>query len=406
MLHFDPKTGLYPDDVTTVREGVRSDWVTAFRKDGQPELDTEPETPAGQLIDSQTAAIVDKDSEVLFLGNQFNPLTAQGIWQDALAKIYFLTRKVQQSSIAVCTVTGLQGTVIPVGSVIKSTADETEWIAIDNVTIPASGTATMQFQSLDTGALEAAANTLTQIVTVTPGWDSVTNPTAATVGRVEETQAEFEARRYASVAKNARGSVSALYGALADLPGVVDRVVLENVGPDPVTKWGVSVPGHGVYISIVGGTDAEIAETIYRKKSAGCDTGGNTAATYIPDDLPANPVYEYHFERPAPLSFGVKVTIRQNDALASDIEDLVKDAILADFEGNGPHGNLRVGMAQIVYASRFYCAALNGANAIGLESIEICAPAIDAAWADSVTVNADQEPVLDRNDIIVDIVGD
>lgn len=406
MLHFDPNTGLYPDDVTTVREAVRSDWVTAFRKDGQPELDTEPETPAGQLVDSQTAAIVDKDSEVLFLGNQFNPLTAQGIWQDALAKIYFLTRKVQQSSIAVCTVTGLQGTVIQEGSVIRSTADDTEWVATDTVTIPATGTTTMQFRSLETGAIEAGAGTLTQIVTVTPGWDSVINPAAATVGRVVETQAEFEARRYASVAKNARGSVSALYGALADLSGVVDCVVLENVGPDPVTKWGVSVPGHGVYISIVGGADADIAETIYKKKSAGCDTAGNTTVTYIPDDLPGDPVYQYQFERPTPLSFGVKVTIRDNDSLASDIEDLVKDAILADFEGNGPHGNLRVGMAQIVYASRFYCAALNGANAIGLENIEICAPASGASWADSVTVNADQEPVLDRNDIIVDIVGD
>ena len=39
---------------------------------------------------------VDKDSEVLFLGNQFNPLTAQGIWQDALAKTSAVYRLVGQ----------------------------------------------------------------------------------------------------------------------------------------------------------------------------------------------------------------------------------------------------------------------------------------------------------------------
>lgn len=60
MLHFDPQTGLYPDEIETVREAVREDWVLAFRKDGLPDLNTEPETPAGQLIDSQTAAIADQ----------------------------------------------------------------------------------------------------------------------------------------------------------------------------------------------------------------------------------------------------------------------------------------------------------------------------------------------------------
>lgn len=405
MLHFDVKTGLYPDDVATVREAVRSDWVAAFRKDGQPELDTDPSTPAGQLVDSQTQHIVEKDGEVLFLGNQFNPLTAEGVWQDALAKIYFLTRKVQQSSVAYCTVTGLQGTVIQAGSVIKSAADESEWISVITITIPSSGTTTAQFRSLDTGAIEAGANTLTEIVTVTPGWDAVTNPTAASVGRIEETQAEFEARRYASVAKNARGSIYAIYGAIADLEGVVDCVVLENIGPDPVVKWGVTVPGHGVYISVVGGEESDIAEAIYRKKDAGCDTGGNTSISYTDNSLPGQPIYEYLIERPSPLSFGVKVTIQDNDLLPADIVDQVKKAILDNFEGKGPHGVLRVGMAQTVYASRFYCSAINVANAVGLESIEVCAPTSGGAWADSVTVNADQAPVLDANDIIVDIVG-
>ena len=87
MLHFDPRTGLYADEIQDVRRTVQQDWIAAFRRDGRPELNVEPETPAGQLVDSQTAAIVDKDNEVLFLANQFNPETAEGIWQDALAKI-------------------------------------------------------------------------------------------------------------------------------------------------------------------------------------------------------------------------------------------------------------------------------------------------------------------------------
>lgn len=83
MSYFAPETDLDADAVTPVREAVREDWKATFRRDGAPELNTEPETQAGQLIDSQTAALVDKDNEVLFLAQQFDPLTAQGVRQGA-----------------------------------------------------------------------------------------------------------------------------------------------------------------------------------------------------------------------------------------------------------------------------------------------------------------------------------
>lgn len=400
MLYFDPQTGLYAESVEDVRQSVRQGWKDAFRRDGLPELNTEPETPAGQLIDSQTAAIVDKDNEVLFLGNQFNPLTASGVWQDALGKIYFLTRKTAQASEAVCQCNGLAGTVITQGARIKSSADGSEWACMEAVTIPATGSAQARFQAQTPGPLVALANTLTEIVTVTPGWDSVTNPAAAVVGRDSESQLEFEKRRYNSVAANARGSVAALYGAIANLPDVLDVVVLENVGNDPIASWGVTIPGHSVWIAVTGGTDSEIAETIYRKKDAGCGTAGNTQIGYQDAELPGMPIYTYRIERPAPLAFAVRVTLRLTPTTPQDIEQKIKDAVLADFNGAGPHDNLRVGTAQEVYASRFYCAVI-GAGVQNLVSIELAAPATGGTWGPSVTVNADQSPVLDADNIQV-----
>lgn len=405
MLYFDPQTGLYAESVEDVRQSVRQDWKDAFRRDGLPELNTEPGTPAGQLIDSQTAAIVDKDSEVLFLANQFNPLTAEGIWQDALAKIYFLTRKTAQVSEAVCTCTGLQGTVIAQGALIKSSADGAEWACAETVTIPATGSVQVRFLARTSGPLMAAANTLTQIVTVTPGWDAVTNVAAAMVGRDSETQKEMEQRRYASVAANSRGSVSSLYGALADLPDVLDVVVLENIGNEPIVSWGVTIPGHSVWIAIVGGDESAIAETIYQKKDAGCGTAGNTTVTYQDMSLPGTPIYSYLIERPDALAFGVKVTFRLTPSTPQNIVQQIKKAVLDDFNGIGAHGNLRVGTAQEVYASRFYCSAI-GAGVQNLVSIEIAAPVSGAAWGDSVTVNADQTPVLDEGDILVSALED
>jgi hypothetical protein len=74
--------------------------VAAFHKDGQVDLNTDPETPAGQLIDSQTAAITEKDTELLYLCDQFDPAKNEGIFQDAIAKIYFLSRKAATPSTA------------------------------------------------------------------------------------------------------------------------------------------------------------------------------------------------------------------------------------------------------------------------------------------------------------------
>lgn len=405
MLHFSPQTGLYPDEIETVREAVREDWVLAFRKDGLPDLNTEPETPAGQLIDSQTAAIVDKDSEVLYLAQQFNPLTAEGIWQDALGEIYFLKRKRATSSTAVCVCTGLAGTVIQAGSVIKSTEDNSEWVCVGTVTIP-QGQSSVQamFTASQPGPVTASPDTLTRIVTVTPGWDAVTNPAAAVAGSTQESQAAFENRRYNSVAANARGSVNALYGTIANLEGVLDVLVLENTTSDPRQEWGVTIPGHSVWISVVGGQDADIAEAIYRKKDAGCGTSGNTQVTFQDIGLPWKPIYTYNIERPAPLPFGVRVTIRKTGSMPYDITEKIKEVILADFNGQGA-GGLRVGMAQNVYASRFYCPVL-GVGVQDLQSIEIAAPLSGGQWGDRVTVNADQEPVLDAGDITVIVLED
>lgn len=402
MLHFNPQTGLYPDEVENVRAAVRADWQNAFKKDGLPPLNVEPETPAGQLIDSQTAAIVDKDNEVLFLAQQFNPETASGIWQDALGKIYFLTRKIRQPSVATCICTGLNGTTIEEGAIIKAKDNNTQWAALSTTTIGSSGNVTLQFQCLDSDTQGASANSLTEIVTVTPGWDAVTNPTPAIQGTTEENRIEFEKRRYASVAKNSRGSVYSLYGALADIEDVIEVCVLENTTNEPIEKWGVTIDPHSVYISIVGGTDKEIAKTIYEKKDAGCGTTGNTEVTYQDIDLPGQPIYTYKIQRPTPLNVNFKVTIQVTKETPENIIELIKKAIQKEFIGEGNHLSTRVTMGQMLYASRFYCSVIEIGvqNLIGIElSTGSITP--DTVWTDAVTINADQAPTTSEANIQV-----
>lgn len=401
-LIFDPNTGLEVPDTSAIRAEVAADWTSAFASPDLPALNTDPTAPAGQLVDSETAIIEDKNAQVLFLSNMFNPAVSDGIWQDGIGYIYFILRQLETSTVVTCQVTGLQGTVIPRGSLIR-TLDNLTLISNDTVTIGSTGTASIVFSATEIGPVPIVANTATQIVTVIPGWDTVNNPSVGVPGTFRETRSEFERRRYASVAANAHGTVPALYGTIGNIPGVVDLVILENISNDPIVDWGVTINGHSVYISVYGGDDTEIAEAIYRKKDAGCGTDGNTTISYVDttiNNYRGGITSTYRIQRPTPLDFYVQVTLRKTLTTPATVVDDVKAAVLANFNGTDD-GIGRVRMAAICYASRFFC-SIAGAGVQDLISVKVSTDG--STWVDEITVTADRVPVLDPNNISVIIL--
>lgn len=401
LLNFDPQVGMVAPDTAVLRDAVAANWEQAFNTgDGSPVLDTEAATPAGQLVDAEAAYLAQVNAEFLYIASMLNPRTSEGVWQDALGYIYFLTRKVAQPTLVTVTCSGLQGTEIPAGAQMRDD-DGVRYELTSTVTIPAGGSVDAVFQCLEAGPIECPAGTLTTIVTVIPGWDSGTNAAAGVIGRNRESQADFENRRFASVAKNSHGSVFSLQGALADLDGVVDCTVLENPTSATVTKHGVSIPSHSVAICIYGGADADIAETIYNKKDAGCGTTGGTTVTHIATDF-GNAVYQYSIVRPTPTDVKVAVEINRTDSTSATVEQDIKDAVIADFNGQDINsGNVRVGLAQTLYASRFAVAVIKTAGVSDLVGITV-ALGTGTAGA-SITIPGDVEPTISASDITVTI---
>lgn len=401
-LTFNPATGLVAPSTADIRAEVAAMFVSAFTKGDLPVLNTEPETPAGQLIDSITAIIADKDAELLYLANQFNPVTAEGVWQAALGQIYFLTPSVATARVAVCQCTGLSGTVIGAGSIIQCTADNTQWAATGTYIIPYSGTVDVQFQCLtmETGAV--GSGTLTRIVTETPGWDSVTNDESSTAGSERESQLAFEKRRYNSVAINGKGSVSALYSAISSIENVVNCLILENDGDSTQTISGVSVPAHSVWITVAGGTADEIAAAIYRNKDAGCGTAGGTSCSYIATDIPSAPVYTYQYCVPTEVTIGIQVTINNTSTTPGDIAERIKTVIIKNFEGETEEYT-RCGAGEDIYSSRFY-ADVVAAGAEGLVSIELCKGYVSGGtntWLTQISMDGDELPTITADEVIV-----
>lgn len=398
-ININTQTGITVDSTATIRQAIVDDWEAIF-SDEDASLITDPSTPAGQIIDSMAVLETAKDSALLELINQFNPKTASGIFQDALGAIYFLSRKTAQPTVVTCQLTGLQGTVIPQGSIIQNT-DGYRLTSLGAVTIGADGTAEAEFACTETGEILIGANTCTKIISVIAGWDTVGNSSAGVTGQDVEPRAVFEARRVISVANNSHGSRLSLQGALSALDGVLDCLILENRSDSTTTIQGVSLISHSVAICIYGGADEDIAETIYNKLDAGCGTNGATTVTYTSSDgVPNN----YQIVRPTATNVYIEVTLNQTSSTPATIEDDVKQAIIDDFNGNDTNsGNVRRGCGQTIYASSFSVATIKTANVSDLVSIEIGLSA--GTLGNSITLDADEEPVLDADNISVVVIS-
>lgn len=396
-LVFNPETGLEVPATEDVRADLVARIQEAFQtKPTDPLLNCEPSSPMGQVVDLIAAEIEAKNAEIAFLSNMSNPNSATGKFLDALAALYGIDRKISEPSLVTVTVTGLNGTVIPFGAIAEdASGNQFRQISPAGIRIGSSGTATGTFAAINHGALEVPAGAVTKIITVIAGWDTITNPTAGVVGRDEETDSELRSRVVESYAINATGYVEAIQANLAELDGVIAVRVLENYTSESQTMFGISVGAHSIAVCIVGGDDAEIAETIYRRKDAGCGTTGTTQVSY--DDEETGNTFTYNIVRPSPVA--LKIQVEFFAELADDTIAAIKSALIADVLGQG--GNPRVGMAETIFSSRFY-PVVQSVTDTPVKAISIALGS--GSLSQYVTSRADQEPVIEAADITVQVV--
>lgn len=404
MLIFNEKTGFSVQEPQEVRDEVAQSWINAFKSDDTPDINTAPETPQGQIIDAETLAITQKDAELAFLANMFNPKTARGIWQDALAEIYFIKRKKAVNSRCYCVLTGLNGTLIEKGSKIQSSADGTYWDLLEDVTINDNSSVTALFECESEGAVIASPNTLNKIITTVAGWDTVNNIQSATVGSLEESQQAFEKRRYDSVALNSVGTTASVFSRVNQIDDVVGCYVVDNKTNVNKIIDDYLLKPHSIYVAVIGGSNQDIAEAIYRSLSAGCDYNGNTQITVVDPHTHARE--KVTFMRPALQNVYIKVNVFDKD-LPDDYESLIKNAVITNFYGQDEQIEIageavtRAIMGQDIYASRFLPSILNK-NISSLLSVQISLD--NQSFSDYVHIKIDKEPYIDESNITVNLI--
>lgn len=150
-----------------------------------------------------------------------------------------------------------------------------QFILVSTQTLQA-GTHRILFRAKELGAVQTTLNTIKIPVTIVLGVVSVNNPVDATEGKDEETDYQLKVRRRQSVSIGSSGYLNGLLATVLQLDGVTDAALYENYTNETDAN---GTPPHCMWLVVEGGSDSEIADAIYRKKSYGCDMRGNIEYT-------------------------------------------------------------------------------------------------------------------------------
>lgn len=346
---FGERGFIAPEDAV-ILNGTSADINQAFGN----RLNMSPSTPQGQLAASLAAIVSEVFQTFLYYTTQVDPAYARGRMQDAIARIYFIERIDGRASVVQAVCSGSPGTVITSGALATDLSGNI-WVSQEDKTIPDSGSIEVQFACSVIGPIPCPVGALSTIYQSILGWDSITNPVEAELGRNVEGRREFEERRFASVAKNGIGFLAAMRGAVLEVDGVIDAYLTENVEETNIVVDGITILAKSIYVCVAGGAPDDVAKAIWSKKSPGCGMSGNTAVT-VYDDInysPPYPSYQIRYQSAEVLPFVIKVTIVNSNNVPNTAQADIRAAVVASF--SGVDGGTRPRIGSVVYASQFYC---------------------------------------------------
>lgn len=362
-------------------------------------INTEENSPQGQLAVTLTALLQDRDAQLVQVLNQFDPRYSVGRWQEALGQLYFLDRHSATYSTAQVTFTGLNGTVIAKGFQLQDT-NGVYWLTTEQYVIDTDGTITGTVQCATSGSISAAANTITGITTALSGLDRVTNNASAVVGTDTESRTDFEIRRKESVSANAKNTDASIRGAIANLSGVVDVWVKSNYSGEATTFGSTNYPvdAHAICISVVGGDSEAIAWQALVKSGTGASYMGNTnPKIYDTDTYPENPIpYDtVKFIRPTDKSVYFKIVVADVSSVTPSDETNCRNAIVNALAS----GTNKARIGQILRAFPYGAIASSAITSTSIISVQVSTD--NATWTDSVLFGIDEFPTISIYDISI-----
>ena len=259
-------TGVRAPSLEEALADVRQQMADIFGDD----LANADQTPQGQLA-GIIATLETLIGEMLVnLGAATDPDNAVGTQLDHLYSLLDILRQIATRSRVTATVTGEAGTGLPAGSRAK-TADGAEFRTIAVAVLAPSPGIMVEMEAVDEGPVAAFAGTLTQIVTVVPGWETCTNAEAAVLGVARQDDPTYRAAGRIRTAHRAVGTIGAMRAGLSEalatksLP-VENRTDTQEINQD----WAINA--HHIMVIAEGGTNGDIRRAVENYRGMGVGT--------------------------------------------------------------------------------------------------------------------------------------
>ncbi len=329
---------------------------TAQLEEIDPELNTQPETPIGQLNGIFAAKLNELWELAAAVYSAQNPDTASDFSLDGVSALTGTNRAPATKGTVTLTVNIDPGT-LPAGSIAEVDGDPTNrWVTTEDVTNGGGGAADfdVEAEAENAGNIAANAGTITKISTPVIGWNTVTNALDADPGTEIDTDAQLRVRREAELSQAGTGTLPAIR---ADLLGV-DDVEAVSVFHNPTDYQVGNLPPHSVEAVVLGGDDQDILDQLFESVGAGIQTYGTTTGTV--NDGQGNTL-DFAFSRPTDVDIWLEIDINVNtNDYPADGDTLIETAVKA-------YGDANYRMGDDVVLSLLYC-PINSAVA-GIEDI-------------------------------------
>lgn len=398
-------TGLQINSEQSILTGMLQDYVQAFAATGKS-LTTQLTTPQGQLASAQSYMVANFQALLAYFISQVDPSTATDAFQDALGRIYYLSRQAATFAAVPATVYGTVGATLPAGSQAISSVDNSVWVTNADAIYNALNQAPVTFIATVAGAGPTATPGSLSIYQQVPNWTGITNAASSTPGTPVENRQSFETRRAASVQIGGMGQAANVFAAIANVPGVTDCFIYNNGSNSNITYGATAypIPAHSVAINVTAPDvpAATIAAAIHSKLDCGCGMStSETVTVNIQDTVnyaapyPTYPITFMFNQAPTPLYMTVNVanlsTLPAGYVVA--VQNAVAAAFLSGWTSND--GTITVPRARIggqIVASE-YAATILALGNITPVSIFIGTTASPSSGT-SITMGIDQQPQL------------
>lgn len=302
-----------------------------------PDINIAPESPDGQMIGIFSQACADINEIISGVYAMSDPTKAVGVWLDIQLKYAGLTRNRQEYSyLNNVTVTAVNGTVIPLGYTVTD-ENGIEWQTTAAITVSGT-TASVQLRSTAYGPYSLTTGKELIPKTVILGVQSLYTTSDSVLGRYQESDESALMRFLRSYSINNLDDREGLEAALLAINDVRDAKVYENYTNVTDTN---GVAAHTVNPIVIGGTNADVANTIIKKKGLGCGLQGSISETVFYQGMDRI----VNFDRSEQVDISVKITVvRKSSAIDVD-QDAIKNAIASN----------QFNIADDVVAGALYC---------------------------------------------------